>query len=140
MQDYEEIAGHGIQAPVGNGRTVLAGNDRLLHRENIPHDVCTVEGTVAHIAIEGKYSGRIMIADELKEDAADAIKALQSQGIKTAMLTGDSQSVAEQIAQQLGLDQYRAELLPEDKVDALEMFLHQARQAQAQSCFCGRWH
>ena len=136
VQDYQEIAGHGIQAKIG-GRTVLAGNDRLLHRENIPHDVCIVEGTVAHIAINQKYSGRILIADELKEDAADAVSALQSQGIKTAMLTGDSQSVAAQIAQQLGLDQYRAELLPEGKVDALETFLHQAHQAQRKVVFVG---
>ena len=122
VQDYQEIAGHGITAQVA-GRTVLAGNDRLLHRENIPHDVCTVDGTVAHIAVEGEYSGRIIITDELKPDATEAIRALHAQGIETAMLTGDSQSVADSIAQQLGLDQYRAELLPEDKVSALEAFL-----------------
>ena len=56
-----------------NGRTVIAGNDRLLHRESIPHDVCVVDGTVAHLAIDGEYSGRIVISDELKEDAAQAI-------------------------------------------------------------------
>ncbi|MGB6014226.1 MAG: heavy metal translocating P-type ATPase, partial [Nodosilinea sp.] len=136
IQDYEEIPGHGIRARV-NGRTVLAGSDRLLHREAIPHDVCVVEGTVAHLAVDGKYSGRILIADELKTDAAEAIRSLQAQGIVTAMLTGDSQSVADRIANQLGLDQYRAELLPEDKVTALEEFLHRARQTNGKVAFVG---
>ncbi len=136
ISDYEEIAGHGIRARV-DGRTVLAGNDRLLHRENIPHEVCTVEGTVAHLAVEGKYVGRIIIADELKEDAAQAIERLQSQGITTAMLTGDSQSVADSVAKKLGLDQYRAELLPEDKVTALETFLSQSAKNKKKVVFVG---
>ncbi len=136
VQDYQEIAGHGITAQV-EGRTVLAGNDRLLHRENIPHDVCTVDGTVAHIAVDGEYSGRIVIADELKPDAADAIRALHSQGIETAMLTGDSQAVADSIAKQLGLDQYRAELLPEDKVSALEALLARTGSKQSKVVFVG---
>ncbi len=136
VHDYEEIAGHGIRARV-NGRAVLAGNDRLLHREEIPHDVCVVEGTVAHLAVDGEYSGRILVADELKADAIAAIAALHAQGIATAMLTGDSQAVADNIAQQLGLDQYRAELLPEHKVDALEEFLRQARQTQSKVAFVG---
>lgn len=136
VSDYEEIAGHGIRARV-DGRTVLAGNDRLLHRENIPHDVCTVDGTVAHLAVEGKYVGRIIIADELKEDATQAIESLQSQGITTAMLTGDSQSVADSIAKKLGLDQYRAELLPEDKVTALETFLSQSANNKKKVVFVG---
>ena len=102
VQDYEEIPGHGIRAKV-NGSVVLAGNDRLLHREAIAHDVCGVDGTVVHLAVEGKYSGRIIIADELKEDAKEAIQGLHAQGITTAMLTGDSQSVADNIAKELGL-------------------------------------
>ena len=136
VQEYEEIAGHGIRAKV-NGRTVLAGNDRLLHREDIAHDVCVVDGTVAHLAIDGQYTGRIIIADELKEDAVEAIRALHNQGVKTAMLTGDSQSVADHIANKLGLDDYRAELLPEDKVDALEKFLHQASESNGKVAFVG---
>lgn len=136
VQDYEEIAGHGIRARVG-GRTVLAGNDRLLHREDIPHDICTVDGTVAHLAVDGEYTGRIIIADELKPDAAEAIRSLNAQGIKTAMLTGDSQSVADSVAKKLGLDQYRAELLPEDKVDALEEFLRLGSQSKSKVAFVG---
>ncbi|MGF1480468.1 MAG: heavy metal translocating P-type ATPase [Cyanophyceae cyanobacterium] len=122
VQDYEEIAGHGIRASV-DGRIVLAGNDRLLHREAIPHDVCVVDGMVAHLAVDGEYSGRILIADELKPDAAAAIQALHQEQIQTVMLTGDSQPVAEAIARQLGIDRYQAELLPEDKVAALESLM-----------------
>jgi Zn2+/Cd2+-exporting ATPase len=136
VQDYEEIAGHGIRATVA-GRTVLAGNDRLLHRENIPHTVCKVEGTVAHFAIDGKYAGRIMIADEIKEDSIQAIQELHAQGIETAMLTGDSKAVAETVAKKLGLDQYRAELLPEDKVTALEEFLNRALKNKKKVVFVG---
>ena len=136
LENYQEIAGHGITAQV-KGRTVLAGNDRLLHREGIPHDVCTVDGTVAHIAVDGEYSGRVIIADELKPDAKEAIRALHAQGIETAMLTGDSQSVADSIAKQLGLDQYRAELLPEDKVSALEEFLTRRGSKKNRVVFVG---
>ncbi|MGB3789159.1 MAG: heavy metal translocating P-type ATPase, partial [Phormidesmis sp.] len=136
VQNYKEIAGHGIRARI-DGRMVIAGNDRLLHRENIAHDVCTVDGTVAHLAVEGKYVGRIIIADELKEDAALAIKSLQNQGIATAMLTGDSQSVADSVAKRLGLDQYRAELLPEDKVSALEELLNRAATNKKKVVFVG---
>ncbi|MFG6095922.1 heavy metal translocating P-type ATPase [Leptothoe sp. ISB3NOV94-8A] len=136
IQDYEEISGHGIRVKV-KGSTVLAGNDRLLHREQIAHDVCVVDGTVAHVAVNGEYSGRIIIADELKEDAVEAIRLLHCQGLETAMLTGDSQSVADSIANTLGLDQYHAKLLPEDKVDALEEFLHRANQTKGKVAFVG---
>ncbi|NEZ59505.1 heavy metal translocating P-type ATPase [Adonisia turfae] len=136
IQDYEEISGHGIRAKV-KGSTILAGNDRLLHREQIAHDVCVVDGTVAHVAVDGEYSGRIIIADELKEDAVEAIRLLHCQGLETAMLTGDSQSVADSIANTLGLDQYHAKLLPEDKVDALEEFLHRANQTKGKVAFVG---
>lgn len=136
VQTYEEVAGHGIRAQI-NGRTVLAGNDRLLHQDNIPHEVCTVDGTVAHLVVDGEYTGRILIADQVREDAAAALKALQAQGIETAMLTGDSRIVAQKIACQLGLTHYRAELLPEDKVAALEEFWQQAHQAHHKIAFVG---
>ncbi|MEB3356085.1 MAG: heavy metal translocating P-type ATPase [Synechococcales bacterium] len=136
VQEAEEISGYGMRARV-NGQTVLVGSDRLLHRENIPHDGCVVEGTVAHLARDGEYAGRILIGDELKADAADAIRGLHAQGIATAMLTGDSQSVADRIAQRLGLDHYRAEMLPEDKVDALEEILHRTHQNKGKVAFVG---
>jgi Cd2+/Zn2+-exporting ATPase len=123
VEDYEEIAGHGIRAKV-KGQLVLAGNDRLLHRENITHAVCNIEGTVVHLAVDNLYAGYILIADEIKEDAAQAISALKKLGVeKIVMLTGDNQAIASRVAQQIGLDSYEAELLPEDKVNAIEKIL-----------------
>lgn len=124
--DYIEVAGHGIQAKV-NGQVVIAGNDRFLHRENIDHDICEVEGTVVHLAIDRRYIGRIIIADELKADAVQAIQDLKRLGVEQIiMLTGDNQSVAAGIAHRLGLDSYVADLLPEGKVEAIEKLLSQA--------------
>ena len=127
VQEYVEIAGHGIQARV-EGQAVLAGNDRLLHREQIDHDVCNVDGTVVHLAVNGTYAGRIIIADELKDDAVQAIRTLKANGIQqTLMSTGDNNATATAIARTLGLDGFLAELLPEDKVAALEKILSQQR-------------
>ncbi len=126
VTDYEEIPGHGISAKV-KGMSVLAGNDRLLHREQIDHDTCNVEGTVVHLAINGKYAGYILIADKIKSDAARAIAQLKKAGVsETVMLTGDNRVVAQNVADKLGLDTYKAELLPEDKVEAIEQYLHKS--------------
>lgn len=126
VKDYEEIAGYGIRAKVGN-QVVIAGSDRLLHREKIAHDVCELEGTVVHLAVDNVYAGYIVITDELKEDARQAIQALKRMGVeKTVMLTGDNQAIASRVAQQLGIDDYEAELLPEEKVSAIEKLLSTA--------------
>ncbi len=126
VKDYEEIAGHGIRAKVQN-RVVLAGNDRLLHRENIDHDVCHADGTTVHLVVDNLYRGYIAIADKIKPDAAKAISDLKKLGVeKTVMLTGDNNAIASRISQQLGLDSYEAELLPENKVSALEKIMSQA--------------
>jgi Zn2+/Cd2+-exporting ATPase len=123
ISNYTEIAAHGIQATI-EGKLVLAGNDRLMHRENIKHDTCDVEGTVVHLAVEGIYAGYIIIADEIKEDAVQAIRDLKAAGVeRIMMLTGDSQAVAQRIAKTLGVDTFAAELLPEDKVAAIEKLL-----------------
>ncbi|MEG3853087.1 heavy metal translocating P-type ATPase [Microcoleus sp. Z1_C4] len=128
VKDYEEIAGHGIRAKVNN-QTVLAGNDRLLHRENIAHDVCNAEGTVVHLAVDNRYAGYILIADELKEDAVQAIRDLKKLGVeRIVMLTGDNQAVADSVAKKLGLDSYLAELLPEGKVEAIEKLIGQSKK------------
>lgn len=128
VTDYTEIAAHGIQATVEN-RRVFAGNDRLMHRENIEHNTCHVEGTVVHLAVDRQYAGYIIIADQLKPDAAEAIQALKKLGVeRVVMLTGDSKDVAERMAQSLKLDEYRSELLPEDKVTAVEELLRQYAQ------------
>lgn len=126
ITDYEEIAGHGIRATVKE-QIVLAGNDRLLHRENIEHDTCDVAGTVVHLAVDGRYAGYVLIADEIKDDAAQAIRALKQAGVqRTVMLTGDNEVVAKSVAEQLKLDSYFAGLLPEDKVGVLEQLLIQS--------------
>ncbi|MEG4249798.1 heavy metal translocating P-type ATPase [Microcoleus sp. Pol10D4] len=128
VKDYEEIAGHGIRAKVNN-QIVLAGNDRLLHRENIAHDVCNAEGTVVHLAVDNSYAGYILIADELKEDAVQAIRDLKKLGVeRIVMLTGDNQAVADSVAKKLGLDSYLAELLPEGKVEAIEKLIGESRK------------
>lgn len=135
VTDYEEIAGHGIRAVVQN-QVVIAGNDRLLHRENIDHDTCDVEGTVVHLAVDQRYAGYILIADEVKEDAAQAIRDLKRVGVEqTVMLTGDNKVVAQGVAKRLGLDSYRAELLPEGKVEAIEQLL--SRSGKGKVVFVG---
>ena len=126
VTDYKEIPGHGIRAQV-QGRSILAGNDRLLHRAKIDHDTCHVEGTVVHLAVDSKYAGYILIADRIKEDAAIAIAQLKQVGVtETVMLTGDNRIVAGSVANQLGLDTYKAELLPEEKVEAIEQYLRKS--------------
>ncbi len=128
VTEYTEIAAHGIRAMVEN-QWVFAGNDRLMHRENIEHDTCHVEGTVVHLAVDQRYAGYIVIADQLKPDAAEAIQSLKQLGVeRVMMLTGDSKDVAERMAQSLKLDEYRSELLPEDKVTAVEELLRQYAQ------------
>jgi Cd2+/Zn2+-exporting ATPase len=122
IKDYQEIPGNGITAHV-NGQTIMVGNDRFLHNRGIQHDegVCCVEGTVVHVATNNKYAGYIIIADEVKEDAALAIDSLKKLGVKqVVMLTGDSQEVAAAVAKKVGIDIFLAGLLPEDKVQALE--------------------
>jgi len=122
ISNYTEIAAHGIQATI-EGKLVLAGNDRLMHRENIAHDPCNVEGTVVHLAVDKIYAGYIVIADEIKEDTVQAIRDLKAAGVeKIVILTGDSQAVAQRIAKTLGVE-FQAELLPEDKVTAVEQLL-----------------
>lgn len=123
VEDYQELAGYGIRAVV-NDQVVIAGNDKLLHREKIEHDTCQVQGTVIHVAVDNCYAGYILITDSLKEDAHEAISQLKNLGIeKIVMLTGDSSVVAENIARQLGLNSYKAELLPEEKLEALEQLI-----------------
>jgi len=120
IKSYEEISGHGIKAKVEN-HYILVGNDKLLHKENIKHDTCDVKGTVVHVVIEYKYAGYIIISDEIKEDARIGIQKLRDIGVKRQiMLTGDSKEVAKAVYQELGLDEYYAELLPQQKVEKIE--------------------
>ncbi|MEG8945699.1 heavy metal translocating P-type ATPase [Rosettibacter firmus] len=122
ISEVKEISGHGIEAKI-NGNEVLIGNDKLLHKENIEHNKCEVEGTVVHIAINKKYAGYIVISDSIKDEAVEAINELNNLKIKTIMLTGDNKSAAESYAKKLGIEEYYAELLPENKVEHIEKLL-----------------
>jgi len=121
IKDFREIPGLGISAVV-EGKRVLVGNDRLLHKEGIPHEICNIEeGTGVHVVLDGIYAGYIIISDEIRPDAKEAILKLKELGIqKTILLTGDQASAARLVAQKLGLDAYFAELLPEGKVKKVE--------------------
>jgi Cd2+/Zn2+-exporting ATPase len=119
IKQVEEISGHGIKAVI-DGKIVLAGNDKFLHKENIDHPVCNVEGTVVHVAINSIYAGYIIISDTLKDDAIEAIENLKARNIKTVMLTGDNKFAALAFAKKLHIDTYFSELLPEDKVKHIE--------------------
>ena len=114
--DIEEIAGQGIRANV-EGRIVCVGNSKLMDSIGAHWHECHLTGTVIHIAIDGDYAGHIVISDQIKEDSAEALKALKELGIqRTVMLTGDSEAVASSVASKLGIDEYHAQLLPQDKV------------------------
>ncbi|MGD1414882.1 heavy metal translocating P-type ATPase [Bacillus stercoris] len=120
IESYEEISGHGIFAKV-NGTEILAGNKKLMEREQIEDIPDEKAGTIVHVAVGQRYAGAIIIADEVKEDAAQAVADLKSLGIKqTAMLTGDSKQTGEAVGKQLGIDEVYAELLPQDKVAQVE--------------------
>lgn len=119
----EEIPGHGVKAYIDN-KVVFAGNDKLLHKGNIEHEKCEIEGTVVHVVIDKKYAGYIVISDNLKDDSIVAIKRLNKKGIKTVMLTGDNQFVAGTFARKLGIKEYYAGLLPENKVEHIERLLN----------------
>lgn len=119
----EEISGHGVKALV-DGIPVAAGNARLMQREGFAYEADTQAGTVVHVAVDGSYAGYILISDVVKEQAGEAVRALKKAGVKqTVMLTGDARAVAEQVAGNLGIDQVKSELLPADKVEAVEGLL-----------------
>jgi Cd2+/Zn2+-exporting ATPase len=123
VSDYQEVGGQGIRAVV-EGHQVLAGNDRLLHAENISHDICAVDGTAVHVAVDGAWAGYIVIGDRVRADAADAVRRLHEIGVeRTVLLTGDDTDVARAVAGQLGIDEYHGNLLPEDKVGLLEKIM-----------------
>ncbi len=121
----EERSGRGVQVQV-DGRTVCVGNDTLMEEIGIAWHPCHQVGTTVHVAVDGVYMGHLVISDQVKEDAADAIQALRACGVrKTVMLTGDAQAVGEDVARRLGLDEVHAQLLPADKVDRVEDLLRQ---------------
>ena len=123
VSDVEEVAGHGIRAKVGN-QTVCVGNTKMMDAVGAKWHDCHHIGTIIHVAIDGEYSGHIVINDKVKDDSAEAITQLQSLGVaKTVMLTGDRKEVADHVAKELGLSEYHAELLPADKVKYIDDLL-----------------
>lgn len=134
VSDVEEIAGHGVLAQV-DGHSTAVGNHRLMERQGIPAP--EVPGTVVHVAVDGRYTGYLVISDLPKEDAREAIAALKAHGVRqTVMLTGDSEDAARAAAEALGVDRYHAQLLPADKVTLLEQLLTQ-RSARGKVAFVG---
>ena len=125
VTDIEEISGNGVIAKV-DGISVAAGNTKLMNRLGIAYQDCHHVGTVVHMAIDGKYAGHILISDIIKPHAKEAIAELKKAGIsKTVMLTGDSKRVADQVAEELGIQEVYSELLPADKVSRVEELLNQ---------------
>ena len=137
VTDAKEIAGHGVRAVV-DGKTVLAGNQKLMDQFHIPfEDTCHHVGTIIHVAVDGVYMGHIVISDQVKEGAKETLRDLKAAGVrKTVMLTGDSQAVGQAVARQLSLDEVHAELLPGDKVDQVERLL-QSKGPKEQLVFVG---
>ena len=136
VTDVQELGGHGVTAKV-DGKTVAAGNARLMAKLGLTVPEITEPGTIVHVAMEGRYAGYLLIADVVKSHSAAAIKGLKQAGVrKTVMLTGDAEPVAKAVSAELGLDEYHAGLLPGDKVDQIETLLA-AKQPKENLAFVG---
>ena len=136
VTDVQELGGHGVTAKV-DGKTVAAGNARLMEKLGLTVPEITEPGTIVHVAMEGRYAGYLLIADVVKPHSAAAIKGLKQAGVrKTVMLTGDAEPVAKAVSAELGLDEYHAGLLPGDKVDQIETLLA-AKQPKENLAFVG---
>lgn len=134
--DVQEIGGHGVVAKI-DGREVAVGNARLMERLGVEYKPCSHVGTVAHVAIDGEYCGHILICDMIKPDAKEAVLALKRVGVKeTVMLTGDSDSAAQSVAAELGIDRVYSQLLPADKVERVEELLR-GREKGGKLAFVG---
>ena len=119
---FEEISGHGIKAVV-DGKTVLAGNEKLMKKEGIENAFVSEIGTIVHIAVSGKYEGYIVISDTIKPDAREIVQYLKKSGIRIAMLTGDTKEVGQRVSDELKIDEVYTQLLPSDKLEKVEGFL-----------------
>lgn len=120
ITEYDEVAGYGVRARL-NGDIVVIGNDAFLHREDIPHPVCDLPGTVVHVAVNNYYKGHIVVSDEIKTEARSAIEELHDIGVNhVLMLSGDQASVVQNVAESVGLDGYQAGMLPGEKLESIE--------------------
>ena len=133
VENVREFAGGGVCADI-NGKTVAVGNEKLMETVGATHykcEKCDSAGTVVHVAIDGVYAGHIVISDKIKNDSPFAIESLRSAGVgRTVMLTGDSEEVALRVANELGLDEYHASLLPEDKVERLRDLMGERKKGE----------
>ena len=136
IREVREEAGHGVVATIDE-HVVLVGNDKLMNSHGASYHECELTGTILHVSIDGEYAGHIVIADVVKDDAAETIESLHAAGVrKTVMLTGDRAEVAQAVAEKLGIDEFHAQLLPADKVDQVERLLA-AKHADANLAFVG---
>ena len=127
VTDIREVSGHGVEATV-DGRRIAAGNGRWMAAQGVTCPACDAVGTVVHTAVDGVYAGYIVISDEVKDGAAEAVEALRRAGVKkTVMLTGDNEGAARAVAEAVGVDEVHSRLLPEDKVTAVEALLQSGR-------------
>ena len=127
VTDIREVSGHGVEATV-DGRRIAAGNGRWMAAQGVTCPDCNAVGTVVHTAVDGVYAGYIVVSDEVKDGAAEAVEALRRAGVKkTVMLTGDREAAAQAVTAAVGVDAFRAQLLPEDKVAAVEELLRDGR-------------
>lgn len=131
VSETEEISGHGVKAKI-DGKTVAVGNERLMESLGIEHKMCHGNGTVVHVAVDGKYEGHILIADILKPNAKKAVAELKKCGVrKTVMLTGDIEKAAKPVAEEIGVDELYSSLLPADKVERVEELLADKSKSDA---------
>ena len=135
VDHVEELSGRGVKARI-DGRLICVGNDKLMEELKVPWHPCHKVGTTVHVAENGTYLGHIVISDEVKPDAAQAVAELKQRGIRTVMLTGDAAPVGEAVARELGLDEVHAQLLPADKVEQVERLLEQ-RSSKGKLAFVG---
>ena len=135
VTEIEEVAGHGVSAIV-DGRRVLVGNVKLMNRSNVTITSEHDEGTVVYVAVDGLYAGCIVISDVIKEHTVQAIRDLKAEGLRTVMLTGDSEKAAKRVAETIGIDTYLSELLPGDKVAEVEKLL-ETKEGNGRLVFCG---
>ena len=135
VTEIEEVAGHGVSAIV-DGRRVLVGNVKLMNRSNVTITSEHDEGTMVYVAVDGLYAGCIVISDVIKEHTVQAISDLKAEGLRTVMLTGDSEKAAKRVAETIGIDTYLSELLPGDKVAEVEKLL-ETKEGNGRLVFCG---
>lgn len=131
VEQVEEVSGQGVRAVV-NGKMVCVGNTKMMEQLQVRFHPCELVGTIVHVAVEGEYFGHIVISDEVKSDAREAVAALKAAGVRrTVMLTGDRREVGEDVAKQLGLDEVHTELLPAEKVERVEALLEAKADGQS---------